>query len=206
MKIFWCFIFLLFHLVLYSQKSKKDDLPCYDLNEVLKVEPTALYKPHLEASKSFKIKMLKNSTTIQKYINNKKFHAVKKKGKGYRVQKLDYSRAWLVSKAYLCLEQIGSKFSKTTGGSFFTVTSITRTLDDQCKLRRVNSNASLGISSHNYGNSFDISYVRFNGSHQENMKLESALEKVLIEYAKLGKIYFIKEKKQKCFHVTVKNY
>jgi hypothetical protein len=70
----------------------------------------------------------------------------------------------------------------------------------------VNSNASLGISSHNYGNSFDISYVRFNDVLKYNPKMEMALEKVLKYYEKAGRIYFIKEKQQSCYHITVKNY
>jgi hypothetical protein len=91
-------------------------------------------------------------------------------------------------------------------GNVFTVSSITRTLEDQCRLRRVNSNAALGISSHNYGNSFDISYVRFNGVLKHNPKMEAALEKVLKYYYDLGRIYYIKEKQQSCYHITVKNY
>ncbi|WP_233788911.1 DUF5715 family protein [Chryseobacterium scophthalmum] len=181
-------------------------LPCYDLTEVLKVEPTPLYKPHLDASKSFNVKLLKTTSTVQKYINSGKFHSIKKSGKGFKVQKLDYSRAWMVSKGKATLEKIGSRFSKETKGHTFTVSSITRTLEDQCRLRRVNSNASLGISSHNYGNSFDISYVRFNGVLKNNPKMEAALEKVLKYYADAGRIYYIKEKQQSCFHVTVRNY
>lgn len=199
-------VFLSSATLFFSQAKKKESLPCYDLNEILKVEPTMLYKPHLDASKGFNIKILKNTSTVQKYVNNGKLHKVKKSGKGFRVQKLDYSRAWLVSKAYQSLEKMGSRFSKNTGGSYFTVTSVTRTLEDQCRLRKVNSNASLGISSHNYGNSFDISYVRFNGVHRSNPKLEEALEKVLKYYYNLGRIYYIKEKQQSCYHVTVKNY
>lgn len=191
---------------LFFSQAKKESIECYDLTEVLKVEPTLLYKPHIDASKSFNIKILKTTNTVQKYIDNGKFHKVKKKGKGYRVQKLDYSRAWLVSKAYLSLEKIASRFSKNTGGSYFTVTSITRTLEDQCRLRKVNSNASLGISSHNYGNSFDISYVRFNGVHRPDDKLTAELEKVLKYFSNAGRIFYIKEKQQSCFHVTVKNY
>jgi hypothetical protein len=202
-------IFFVVFLCFLSQcfgQEKEENLPCYDLDEILKVEPTALYKPHIDASKSFNIKILKTTSTVQKYFDNGKFHKVKKTGKGYRVQKLDYSRAWLVSKAYLSLEKIASRFSKNTGGSYFTVTSITRTLHDQCRLRKVNSNASLGISSHNYGNSFDISYVRFNGVHRPDEKLEAELEKVLKYYYNQGRIFYIKEKQQSCFHVTVKNY
>ena len=97
---------------LFFSQAKKESLTCYDLTQVLKVEPTALYKPHIDASQSFRVNILKTTSTVQKYINNGKFHKVKKIGKGYRVQKLDYSRAWLVSKAYLSLERIASRFSK----------------------------------------------------------------------------------------------
>ncbi|MBW3522601.1 DUF5715 family protein [Chryseobacterium sp. NKUCC03_KSP] len=196
---------LFFHSIFHGQQSKKL-LPCYDLTDVLKVEPTPLYKQHLDASKSFNVKLLKTTSTVQKYINSGKFHSIKRSGKGYKVQKLDYSRAWMVSKGKATLEKIGAKFSKATKGHTFTVSSITRTLEDQCRLRRVNSNASLGISSHNYGNSFDISYVRFNGVLKSNPKMEAALEKVLKYYADAGQIYYIKERQQSCFHVTVRNY
>ncbi|MDR6158608.1 MULTISPECIES: DUF5715 family protein [Chryseobacterium] len=206
MKKFLCAAFAsVIHGMYPSQKAEKM-LPCYDLTEVLKVEPTLLYKPHLDASKAFGIKILKDSKAVQKYINNGKFHKINKSGKGYRVQKLDYSRAWMVSKGKLMLERIGTRFSKETKGNTFTVSSITRTLEDQCRLRKVNTNASLGISSHNYGNSFDISYVRFDGVLRYNSRLEAALEKVLKYYYDAGRIYYIKEKQQSCFHVTVKNY
>ncbi|GAA5086949.1 hypothetical protein GCM10023210_09360 [Chryseobacterium ginsengisoli] len=206
MKKFLCVIFAsLVHGSYYSQAAKKT-LPCYDLTEVLKVEPTFIYKPHLDASKSFGVKLLKDSKTVLNYINNGKFHKIKKSGKGYRVQKLDYSRAWMVSKGKLMLEKIGTRFSKETKGHTFTVSSITRTLEDQCRLRKVNSNAALGISSHNYGNSFDISYVRFNDVLKYNPKMEAALEKVLKYYYETGKIYYIKERQQSCYHITVRNY
>ncbi len=198
--------FLFFNFCIYYAQAVKKTLPCYDLNEVMKVEPTPLYKPHLDASKSFGVKLLQDSKAVQKYINNGKFHKIKKSGKGYRVQKLDYSRAWMVSKGKLMLEKIGTRFSKETKGHTFTVSSITRTLEDQCRLRRVNSNAALGISSHNYGNSFDISYVRFNNVLKYNPKMELALEKVLKYYYDVGRIYYIKERQQSCFHVTVRNY
>lgn len=198
--------FLFFIICFYQAQAVKKTLPCYDLTEVMKVEPTPLYKPHLDASQSFGVKLLKDSKAVQKYINSGKFHKIKKTGKGYRVQKLDYSRAWMVSKGKLMLEKIGTRFSKETKGHTFTVSSITRTLEDQCRLRRVNSNAAMGISSHNYGNSFDISYVRFNNVLRSNPKMELALEKTLKYYYDLGRIYYIKERQQSCFHVTVRNY
>lgn len=206
MKKFLCGAFAFIIQGTYSSQVAKKTLPCYDLTEILRVEPTLLYKPHLDASKSFGVKLLKNSETVLKYVNNGKFHKINKSGKGYRVQKLDYSRAWMVSKGKLMLERIGARFSKETKGSTFTVSSITKTLEDQCRLRKVNTNASLGISSHNYGNSFDISYVRFNGVLRYNPRLEAALEKVLKYYYDAGRIYYIKEKQQSCFHITVRNY
>lgn len=205
MRKFLYIILLVFYQFANGQMSKKI-LPCYDLSDVLKVEPTLLYKPHLDASKSFNVNILKNTSQVQKYINKGKFHTVKKTGKGYKVQKLEYSRPYLVSKAKTTLEKIAARFSKETKGNTFTVSSITRTLEDQCRLRRVNSNASLGISSHNYGNSFDISYVRFNNKLQINPKMEAALEKVLKYYANAGRIFYIKERQQSCFHITVRNY
>ncbi|WP_050377413.1 DUF5715 family protein [Chryseobacterium sp. Hurlbut01] len=205
MRKFLYIILLVFYQFVNSQTSTKI-LPCYDLSSILKVEPTLLYKPHLDASKSFNVNILKNTSQVQKYINKGKFHTVKKTGKGYKVQKLEYSRPYLVSKAKATLEKIAARFSKETKGHTFTVSSITRTLEDQCRLRRVNSNASLGISSHNYGNSFDISYVRFNNKLQINPKMEAALEKVLKYYADAGRIFYIKERQQSCFHITVRNY
>ncbi|MCY0979050.1 DUF5715 family protein [Chryseobacterium wangxinyae] len=205
MRKFLYIIILAFYQFAQGQASKKT-LPCYDLTEVLKVEPTALYKPHLDASKSFNVNILKNTSNVQKYINKGKFHTINKTGKGYRVQKLDYSRPYLVSKAKKTLEKIGARFSKETKGRTFTVSSITRTLEDQCRLRKVNTNASLGISSHNYGNSFDISYVRFNNKLRPDEKMEAALEKVLKYYVNAGQIFYIKERQQSCFHVTVRNY
>jgi len=206
MKKFLCVVSVSFMFNFYHSQTAKKKLPCYDLNEVLKVEPTLLYKPHLDASKSFGVKLLRDSKTVQKYIGNGKFHKIKKTGKGYRVQKLDYSRAYMVSKAKATLEKMGARFSKETKGHTFTVSSITRTLEDQCRLRKVNSNASVGISSHNYGNSFDISYIRFNDVLKYNPKMEAALEKVLKYYVSAGRIYYIKEKQQSCYHITVRNY
>lgn len=196
--------FLFIASFLFSQGASKSK--CYDLKEVLKVEPTVLYKPHLKSSKSFGIKLLEDGKTVQKYVNNGKLKKITKTGKGYKIQKLDFSRPYLNSKSKISLEKIAAKFNKETKGSTLTISSVTRTLEDQCNLRKVNRNASLGISSHNYGNSFDISYVRFNNVLKHNPKLDKTLEKVLDYYVKAGRIYYIKEKQQACYHVTVRNY
>jgi Tfp pilus assembly ATPase PilU len=68
--------YLLF--IVYIIRRRQKNFPCYDLTTVLKVEPTALYKPHLDASKSFGVQLLKDSKTVQKYINKGKFHKIKR--------------------------------------------------------------------------------------------------------------------------------
>lgn len=195
------FLVLSFLLCFSFFKSQK----CYDLKTVLKVEPTALYKPHLLASQNFGVDILENDKSVDRYISKGKFQKVKKKSRGYRLQTLEYSRPYLVKKARTLLEKMAAKFASDTK-SFFVVSSVTRTLEDQCRLRKVNSNASLGISSHNYGAAFDISYVRFNHVLRVNSKLEKELEKLLEYYKNKGQIFYIKEKQQSCFHVTVRNY
>jgi len=195
------FLSLIFLSCFSFLKSQK----CYDLKEVLKVEPTALYKPHLLAAQNFGVDILESTKSVDKYIAKGKFVKVKKKSRGYRLQALEYSRPYLVKKARTTLEKMANDFAAKTK-SFFVVSSVTRTLEDQCRLRKVNSNASLGISSHNYGAAFDISYVRFDHQLKVNSKLEKELEKVLEEYKNLGRIFYIKEKQQSCYHVTVRKY
>jgi len=195
------FLLLLFLFCTSLFKSQK----CYDLKQVLKVEPTPLYKPHLLAAQNFGVDILESTKSVDKYIAKGKLVKIKKKSRGYRLQTLEYSRPFLVKKARTTLENMAGKFATETK-SFFVVSSVTRTLEDQCRLRKVNSNASLGISSHNYGAAFDISYVRFDHQLKVNTKLEKQLEKVLEEYKNLGRIFYIKEKQQSCYHITVRRY
>lgn len=162
------------------------------------------YEKHLEASKKFKTGVLKNTGTLTSYKKTGRLVVVKTLGKGYRIQKLEYSRAVLIPKARQMLMDIARNFRKNNHGSTLTFTSLTRTLEDQRKLRKVNENAAHGLSTHNYGNAFDVSYVRFNDRLKRNERLERELEKELKQYQNVGKIYYIKERQQNCFHVTVR--
>ena len=200
MKKYFAVVTIFFTSLLFNAQKGN----CYDLDKVLKVEPTPLYEKHLNASKKFNIKILRDAKTVKKYREAGKLTSVNELGKGYRIQKLEHSKAVLTPKAKTALREIAKTFSSKTKGSTLTYTSLTRTLEDQCKLRKVNRNASSGLSSHNYGNSFDVSYVRFNDRLEHNERLEKILEKVLKEFENTGKIYFIKEKFQSCYHVTVR--
>jgi len=103
------------------------------------------------------------------------------------------------------LSLIGEEFELMVGkGKYFVVTSLTRTIAQQQRLSKVNSHATKGVSTHSYGVSFDISYVRFNGKRGHNLKLRNILSNILSDLQKKGAIYIINERNNNCFHITVK--
>ena len=163
---------------------------------------SARYKAHLNVARQHGVPLLKSSAQVKSYVSKKKLTKVSS-GKGYRVQKLNYSAPYLTPRAKTVLNQIARSFYAQTK-STFTVTSLTRTVHAQSRLRQVNGNATSGVSSHNYGSSFDISYIRFNGRKAPNKRLERALHAVLANYQARGKILFIKEYYVSCFHITVR--
>ena len=125
--------------------------------------------------------------------------------KGYKVDQLTYSFPYITQDSKKVLEQLGAAFEALAGeGNFFTITSATRTEEQQKNLKRRNRNATDGNSSHSFGVSFDISYIRFNGIREWNQQAQKDLETVLNHFQQTGKIYVIKERKQSCYHVTVR--
>lgn len=175
-------------------------------NKRVVIEPSKEYVQHLNAAKSHKIDLIKNDKLLNKYINQGKLVKIKQRGYGWRIGDLSHSHSYLVPKGRDVLNDIAREFVDVTGQNFFVVTSLTRTLHDQDRLRGVNSNASSNDSSHNFGAAFDISYVRFNHKIRPDSKLEKHLEDVLKKFAKTGKIYFVKEVKMRCYHIIVRNY
>ncbi|SFN60499.1 hypothetical protein SAMN05421738_11653 [Algoriella xinjiangensis] len=170
------------------------------------IEPSKEYIQHLNSAKSHNLELIKNDKHLNKYINQGKLVKIKQRGYGWRIGDLSHSHSYLVPKGRDVMRSIANDFVKETGQNFFVVTSLTRTLSDQNRLRGVNSNASSNDSSHNYGAAFDISYVRFNQKIRTDSKLEKMLENVLKAYVRSGKIYYVKESKIKCFHIIVRNY
>lgn len=161
------------------------------------------YDDHLSAARATGIIPIKNTAHINNLVAKKKLVTLNR-SKGYTIAKLTYSRPYITPKTNKILKQIGIEFYNKTKKTI-TITSVTRTLEDQRRLSRVNSNAvTTKLSSHNYGCSFDISYIRFNRKKALNPRLEKTLEDILIKYQKQKKLYFIKEYKERCFHVTVR--
>lgn len=161
------------------------------------------YKAHIRTARGFGLPAIKDNAQLKVYIKKKKLRSTTC-NKGCTINNLTHSKPYLVPKANKVLNEISKRFYAKTK-STFTVTSITRTLHDQHRLTKVNENARHGLSSHNYGCSFDISYIRFNKKKGNNTRLEKALLQILTQFQQQGKIYFIKEKWQRCFHVTVKS-
>lgn len=125
----------------------------------------------------------------------------------YIVRDLDYSSPYVVPKVAELLEDIAELFqAKTNSKSKFMVTSVLRTEEDVAKLRKTNVNASVA-SCHCYGTTIDISYVRFGEDPVKprgDYELRLALAQTLHELRKAGRCYVKIERKQFCYHITVR--
>lgn len=122
----------------------------------------------------------------------------------YHVRKLDHSVPYLVPKATELLEDLAESFQALSGNSSrFEVTSVLRTKEDIAKLQKTNSNATTN-SCHCYGTTFDISYARFKSTFKSNKELRENLSEALYKLQKEKRCYVKFEKKQKCYHITVR--
>lgn len=171
---------------------------------VPKREITKEYDNHLVAGENNGFGLIESETHFQKLINDQKLVQINR-GKGYQVAPLTHSHPYVTPKSKAVLEELALAFQTLAKKeSFFTVSSVTRTPEQQQNLRKRNRNATSGISSHSYGVSFDISYIRFNGKKGSNRTSQKDLESVLNEFQAANKIFFIKERKQSCYHITVR--
>ncbi len=111
----------------------------------------------------------------------------------------DVSFPYLTPLAADLLAKIGELYQSEIGdtGSRLRVTSCLRTPDAVKKLRRRNVNA-VENSCHLYGTTFDISYSRMEPEEKK------ALAKVLSRLRESGYCYVKHERKQPCFHITIR--
>ncbi len=165
---------------------------------------TKEYDKHLYAAEYNGFGLIESESHFNKLIEEEKLVLVNK-GKGYEVMPLTHSHPYITPYSKVILEELGAAFQALTDDeSYFTLTSVTRTPEQQKSLRTRNRNATSGISSHSYGVSFDISYIRLNGKKRFSRSLQKKIESILKEFEKSDKIVFIKERKQSCYHVTVR--
>lgn len=168
------------------------------------VKENIKYADHVFEASSFKIPMISDFFQMDELIRDGKLVEVPEEGEGYTIQKLTHSRPVLLNEAYDVLKEISDAFYSQTSKKL-SISSLTRTEQTQNKLRRVNSNAAKGESAHAYGAAFDISYSQYDSVRGRNYKYEKMVQQILDDLVKDGKIYYIKEVRQPCFHVTVRN-
>ena len=125
----------------------------------------------------------------------------------YVVRSLSYSSPYVVPKVESLLEDIAERFQeKTQSKAKFIVTSVLRTEEDVKRLKRTNGNASTN-SCHCNATTIDISYVRFDDDKfrpRSNYELRLALAQALHELREEGRCYVKIERKQYCYHITVR--
>lgn len=132
----------------------------------------------------------------------------------YRMYDLTHSIPFLVPSATQLLVDIAQSFrdslySKDIPLHRLYVTSVLRTDDDLSSLRTRNINASEN-STHRYGTTFDISWKRFEQIDPDSAnavspdRLKLVLAQVLYDFKKRELCYVKHERKQACFHITVR--
>lgn len=137
-----------------------------------------------------------------------------KSNKYYDVDDLTHSIPFLVKEAADLVETIGKNFQDSLSthnapAYKLLVTSVTRTVDDISRLRKRNGNSSEN-SAHMYGTTVDISWNRYPKVDvkdtldipKEDLKMMLAL--VLRDLQKNERCYIKHERKQGCFHITVR--
>ncbi len=134
--------------------------------------------------------------------------------KFYEVEELTHSIPFLVPEAVSLLEDIGRNFQdslRNHNASIYKikVTSVTRTVDDVKRLKKRNSNSSEN-SAHQYGTTFDVSWVRFTKVDEKDTlnidkeQLKMVLAMVLRDLKRADRCYVKHERKQGCFHITAR--
>lgn len=132
----------------------------------------------------------------------------------YEVEDLRHSIPYLIPEAAQLLEDVGRNFQDSllnlnASQYKIKVTSVTRTVDDVKSLRKRNSNSSVN-SAHQYGTTFDVSWVRFTKIDEKDTlnidkdRLKMVLASVLRDLHKTDRCYIKHERKQGCFHITVR--
>jgi len=165
---------------------------------------TKEYDNHLIAGENNGIGLIQDENHFKNLVETQRLVLVKN-GPGYFVDILKHSHPYVTPRSKVILEELGQAFQAVAKDeSFFTVTSVTRTPEQQNSLRKRNRNATAGISSHSYGVSFDISYIRFNGKKGSNRTAQKNLEALLNNFQTANKLFFIKERKQSCYHITIR--
>jgi len=213
-RVIFCFFILL--SLNYSCKGEKETTV---VEESVRYKRFVSYKSfndkpekHMESALSKGVGPMQSRADTAKYKD--KIKMLPQEMGMYRLDKLTHSIPYLTDDATQLLIQIGLNFQdslhrKNLPEYKLIVTSVMRTQDDVNLLKKRNINASEN-SVHCYGTTFDVSWKRFQkigpkGEDDMNSdKLKYILGQVLHDLRERGKCYVVHEKKQACFHVTVR--
>ena len=130
----------------------------------------------------------------------------------YMLDELSSSVPYLVPKAAQLLKEIGYAFQdsiRSRGGKAYRikVTSVTRTVYSVSQLMRRNRSATEN-SCHQYGTTFDISWVKFDCMDPTMVvsleDLKNIFAEVIQDFRRQGRCYAIFERKSGCIHITVR--
>ncbi|MDO4512077.1 MAG: DUF5715 family protein [Bacteroidales bacterium] len=130
----------------------------------------------------------------------------------YYIDSMTYALPYLVPKAATLLHDIGKAFQdtiKARGGKDYRirVNSLLRTEYTVRKLRRRNR-AATEQSCHLFATTFDVSWAKFDCMDESfPVSLESLkniLAEIIYDFREQGRCYAIYERKQGCFHITVR--
>ncbi len=132
----------------------------------------------------------------------------------YEVRRLTHSVPYVVPEVEEFLEDLGRLFKERLKKADyppykFQITSVTRTNEDVRKLRKSNVNAS-NNSVHKYGTTIDISWSKFTKVNSRSdrtisdLYLKRELGYALRDMREVGRCYVKHEKRQACFHITVR--
>lgn len=133
---------------------------------------------------------------------------------GLKLDDLTHSVPLMVPEAVRLAQEIGAAFRYQLEADAqplyrLIVTSVTRTEEDMSELRQQNGNASPN-STHCYGTTLDISWQRFDKIDPadprtiEPEELKHLLARVLRAFHEDGRCYIKHERKQACFHITIR--
>lgn len=125
----------------------------------------------------------------------------------YCVDELTSSHPYVVPRCAKFLDELARRFQTITESkSRFCVSSVLRTDEDIRRLQGKNGNVTVN-SAHRYGTTIDIAYARYEIDPARPIRtpeLRLALAEVLREMQKEGKCLVKIEKKQYCYHITIK--
>lgn len=172
---------------------------------------------HLKYAQSLGIAPLKGKNIreqAEKLVDKGKLEEIED-NRYYVVSHLTHSYPYLVPEASDLLEAIGKRFRKKLEEKgmenyYFRITSLLRTNESQRRLRGSNGNATT-LSAHLYGTTFDITYknlVKKNFLGKSKTVNDAAairlLSETIGELRKEKKLVVVTEKKEACFHITVR--